>query len=100
MGACCNSANKTTLEEPRGRLVTAKQPTSHQPEVVKPVINSVVRPVVKEVATKKPKLNKADFMFKAQDGQTLIKMPGDINGIDFMIKDLNDCTVMLLDHTA
>ena len=30
----------------------------------------------------------------------LVKMPGDINGIDFMIKDLNDCTVMLLDHMA
>ena len=27
-------------------------------------------------------------------------MPGDINGIDFMIKDLENCTVMLLDHTA
>ena len=30
----------------------------------------------------------------------LVKMPGDINGIDFMIKDLENCTVMLLDHTA
>ena len=27
-------------------------------------------------------------------------MPGDINGIDFMIKDLDNCTVMILDHTA
>ena len=27
-------------------------------------------------------------------------MPGDINGIDFMIKDLEGCTVVLLDHTA
>ena len=77
-----------------------KQPTSHQPEIVKEAEKPVERPVIKPVATKKPKLNKADFMFKAQDGQTLIKMPGAINGIDFMIKDLNDCTVMLLDHTA
>ena len=30
----------------------------------------------------------------------LVKMPGDINGIDFMIKDLENCTVMLFDHTA
>lgn len=30
----------------------------------------------------------------------LVKVPGDINGIDFMIKDLENCTVMLLDHTA
>ena len=59
-----------------------------------------VKPVIKPVATNKPKLNKADFMFKKLDGETLVKMPGAINGIDFMIKDLNDCTVMLLDHTA
>jgi hypothetical protein len=30
----------------------------------------------------------------------LVKRPGDINGIDFMIKDLEGCTVVLLDHTA
>ena len=39
-------------------------------------------------------------MFKSQKDQMLVKMPGDINGIDFMIKDLENCTVMLLDHTA
>lgn len=39
-------------------------------------------------------------MFKAQSDQTLIKMPGDINGIDFMIKDLKNCVVVILDHTA
>jgi protein XRP2 len=49
---------------------------------------------------KKKKLNKADFMFKDITGETLIKRPGDINGIDFMIKDLKDCDVWLLDHTA
>ena len=27
-------------------------------------------------------------------------MPGDINGIEFMIKDLDNCTVILLDHIA
>jgi len=27
-------------------------------------------------------------------------VPGDINGIDFMIKDLDNCIVFLLDHTA
>ena len=49
---------------------------------------------------KKKKLNKADFMFKAQQDQLLVKRPGDINGIDFMIKDLENCTVVLLDHCA
>ena len=39
-------------------------------------------------------------MFKSLQNQVCIKRPGDINGIDFMIKDLDDCTVVLLDHTA
>lgn len=39
-------------------------------------------------------------MFKSREGETLIKRPGDINGIDFMIKDLKNCTVFLLDRTA
>ena len=30
-------------------------------------------------------------MFRDKDGETLIKKPGDINGIDFMIKDLKNC---------
>ena len=33
------------------------------------------------IAPKKKKLNKADFMFKDKTGETLIKKPGDINGI-------------------
>lgn len=39
-------------------------------------------------------------MFKEKTGETLVKMPGDINGIDFMIKDLEYCSIFLLDHTA
>ena len=50
--------------------------------------------------TKKKKLNKADFTFKNENGKELVKMPGDINGIEFMIKDLQNCTVVLLDHIA
>jgi hypothetical protein len=34
-------------------------------EAKAPEVISVVRPVIKPVATNKPKLNKADFMFKA-----------------------------------
>ena len=48
----------------------------------------------------KKKLNKADFTFANKEGETLTKLPGDINGIQFMIKDLQDCTVYLLDHSA
>lgn len=50
--------------------------------------------------TKKKKLNKADYMFKDKEGETLTKNPGDINGIMFAIKDLKDCTVYLMDHMA
>ena len=49
---------------------------------------------------KKKKLNKADFMFKDKKGEVLVKKPGEINGIEFMIKDLENCTVIILDHTA
>ena len=52
------------------------------------------------MTTQKKKLNKADFMFKDRTGEELIKKPGDINGIDFMIRGLNDCTVYILDYTA
>ena len=49
---------------------------------------------------KKPKLNKADFQFISKKDETLMKKPGDINGIQFRIKDLHNCTVYILDHTA
>ena len=47
----------------------------------------------------KPKLNKADYMFKSKQNEELIKMPGDVKGIDFMIKDLHGCTVYIFDWT-
>jgi hypothetical protein len=56
--------------------------------VEKPMDN-MKKPVL--AVAKKKKLNKADFMFKSISDQVLVKMPGDINGIDFMIKDLNNC---------
>ena len=48
----------------------------------------------------KKKLNKADFMFKDREGEELIKKPGDINGIDFMLHSLTNCQVYLCDYTA
>ena len=48
----------------------------------------------------KPKLNRADYMFEKRTGEELIKKPGEVNGLDFAIRDLKDCTVFLLDHTA
>lgn len=39
-------------------------------------------------------------MFKMLKDQILIKKPGDIDGLQFMIKDLENCSVFLMDHTA
>ena len=52
------------------------------------------------MTTNKKKLNRADFMFADKTGEELIKKPGDINGVDFMIRNLTDCTVYLMDTTA
>ena len=49
---------------------------------------------------KKKKLNRADFMFKQKSNEILVKKPGDLNGLDFAIKDLDGCQIFLLDHTA
>jgi hypothetical protein len=47
----------------------------------------------------KKKLNKADYMFADKKGEhDLVKMPGQIDGLMFKIKDLDDCTVCLYDH--
>lgn len=48
----------------------------------------------------KKKLNRADFMFTDKTGEELIKKPGQINGLDFSIRNLTDCTVYVLDVTA
>jgi protein XRP2 len=51
------------------------------------------------IANKK-KVNKADFMFKGRENEILVKNPGDINGIDFMLHTLTNCSVYLMDYTA
>ena len=51
--------------------------------------------------TTKKKINKADYMFTDKEGEhNLIKMPGQIDGRQFKIKGLKDCTVYLYDHTS
>ena len=39
-------------------------------------------------------------MFVSQNDKVLMKKPGDINGIDFKIKELHGCTVYLFDWTT
>ncbi|GAQ91600.1 Beta-tubulin folding cofactor C [Klebsormidium nitens] len=41
-----------------------------------------------------------DFQFSKQEKATLVKLPGSINGIDFILEDLTDCKVYLLDHSS
>ena len=52
------------------------------------------------MTTTKKKLNRADYMFTNRTGEELIKKPGDVNGLDFAIRDLTDCQVFILDTTA
>ena len=46
------------------------------------------------------KPNKEFYTFKDLDGHTLIKRPGELDGGSFFIKDLKNCAVYILDHTA
>ena len=40
------------------------------------------------------------FSFKDKSGETLMKKPGEINGQSFDIRNVKDCTLMVLDHSA
>jgi len=46
------------------------------------------------------KINKKDFIFDKKKDETLIKVPGQINGRDFVISNLEGCEVYLMDHIA
>ena len=45
------------------------------------------------------KLDRKNFMFTDKKDETLIKKKGEINGLNFKIRNLENCTVYLLDHT-
>lgn len=48
----------------------------------------------------KTKPNRADYMFKNRKGEILIKNPGQINGLDFVVMYCEDCTIYICDITA
>lgn len=48
----------------------------------------------------KKKVNRADYMFQQKSGETLMKVPGQIDGKGFAIRYLENCTVHLFDHTS
>lgn len=52
------------------------------------------------MATTKKKLNRADYMFSEKTGETLVKNPGEIDGLEFAIRHLNGCKVYIYDTTA
>ena len=39
-------------------------------------------------------------MFKERKNETLFKLPGEIDGQQFQIRDLENCSVYLLDHSS
>ena len=45
-------------------------------------------------------MNRADYMFADKTGEELVKRPGQVNGLDFQIRNLTDCKVYLMDTTA
>lgn len=48
----------------------------------------------------RPKLDPKDFMFTGLRGQTKVKLPGSINGQQFIIDDCEGCDLYVLDHCA
>ncbi|CAD5120847.1 DgyrCDS9400 [Dimorphilus gyrociliatus] len=47
---------------------------------------------------KRPKVNVDDISFKDRENETLVKLPNSLKGSQFIIKNLKNCTVYLLDH--
>ena len=56
-------------------------------------------PSVSECSAR-PKLNVADFMMSKRRGEVLLKLPGELNGQQFIIEECEDCDIFLLDWSA
>jgi hypothetical protein len=41
-----------------------------------------------------------DFMFMIKEGARLVKMPGSLNGLDFVLDTVKNCSLCILDRTA
>lgn len=48
----------------------------------------------------KPKIDRTKYMFVKQEGQELVKKPGEIAGQGFKLEQLTNCTVWLMDQIA
>ena len=51
-------------------------------------------------AAPKKKMNREDYMFNQLTGQTVVKVPGSVDGIQFAIRYLEDCHASLYDYSA
>jgi protein XRP2 len=51
-------------------------------------------------AAPKKKINRADYMFNQLTGQTVMKVPGSVDGIQFAIRYLDSCDASLYDYSA
>jgi len=49
---------------------------------------------------KKQKLNREDYQFRKKTDEELIKLPGSLNGLDFLISNCENCTIWICDHSA
>ena len=53
-----------------------------------------------QAAPAKKKFNRKDYIFEKKNDETLIKLPGQIDGKAFSIRYLENCKVYLYDHSA
>lgn len=51
-------------------------------------------------APAKKKFNRKDYIIEKKIGETIVKVPGTINGKAFAIRYLENCTIHLFDHSA
>lgn len=49
---------------------------------------------------RKKNVNVADFVIDSKVGESVARMPGSINGQQFIIKDCTDCEIYVFDHCA
>ena len=47
---------------------------------------------------KRKRKPRSHYMFRNKQGETLVKLPGDIDGQMFLIDNLKQCKVYLYDH--
>jgi len=47
-----------------------------------------------------PKKDRKKFTFENKKNETLIKLPGDIAGKDFVIWNCENCDIYIFDHSA